>query len=63
MINIGFVNLILIIANNAFGSREPSNPCFSASVAPSSLCFSTSVVLEGIKLGTVTSDIGKKLTQ
>ena len=28
MINIGFVNLILIIANNASGFKEPGNPYF-----------------------------------
>lgn len=63
MIDIGFVNRILIIAKNAFGFGKPSNPCISAFGAPGSLRLSASIVSEGVKLGTVTSDAGKKLTQ
>lgn len=55
MINIGFVNLILIIVDNVFGSKEsgnlyffalgmPNSPRFSVSIAPDSLRFFTPIV-------------------
>lgn len=63
MIDIGFVNPILIIVENAFGFGKPGNPCISAFSAPGSLRLSAFIVSEGVKLGTVTSNAGKKLTQ
>ncbi len=63
MIYIGFVNLILIIADNTSGFGEPGNPYLSALGAPGSPRPSAPVVSEGVKPGTVTSDAGKKLTR
>lgn len=42
--NIGFINLILIIADNAPGSREPGNPYFSTPSKPASLCSSSPIM-------------------
>lgn len=36
MINIDFINLILIIADNTFGSEKPGNSCPSTSSIPGS---------------------------
>lgn len=44
MIDISFVNLILIIANNSSDSKEPGNPYLSAFHAPGSLHHSASIV-------------------
>lgn len=44
MIDIGFVNLILIIADNASGSKKPSNPYLSTLGAPGSLRLSALIV-------------------
>lgn len=63
MIDIGFINLILIIAENAFGFGKPDNPYFSIFGALGSLGLSAAIVLKGVKLGTVTSDAGKILIQ
>lgn len=45
MIDLGFLNLILIIANNAFGFREPDNLDLSALIATGIHRCSTLVVL------------------
>ncbi len=63
MIDISFVNLILIIADNASGSREPGNLYLSISSTPGSSRPSAPVVSEGLKPGTVTSNASKKFTR
>lgn len=44
MIDISFVNLILIIADNSSDSREPGNPYSFAFCVPGSLHHSTSIL-------------------
>lgn len=44
MIDIGFVNLILIIADNVSGFGKPGNPCSFAFIMPGSFRSSTLLV-------------------